>query len=130
MARPAPHNKGRGERLNICPDCGVEFRSPMVRMPDGRYGRQCPDGHWNSIHALGKKRTAEDAERAAKSMAGMRFRRLGVSANVVDSLSLGILAMIGAYERVRDQFPAGSQARALLDGAFEHPAKVARELVR
>ena len=130
MGARGGNNKGKFTRKNICPTCRVEFMGPIVKAPGGGpLSRQCPNGHWHSLYDLGRVVTAEGVARAANDLAGMRFRKLGVSSNHEESLTLGILAMVGAYERVRDQFPAGSQARALLEGAFAVPAKVARELV-
>lgn len=128
MAR-IPANKGVYQKTHICPTCGVEFSGPQVRPPGGRLSKQCPAGHWHSMHELSRRVTAAEAQRCAQEIAGMRMRKLGVSAHAVDSLSIGLMAMVSAYERLQAQFPAGSQARALLDGAFGVPAKIARELV-
>ena len=58
----------------------------------------------------------------------VRARSVGIAGDI-EAMQLALAAMIGGYDQLIKTAPAGSQTRALVDGAFERSAEVAREIL-
>lgn len=110
----------------ICPTCGVTFRVVGYRKPGtSQKYKTCPAGHEHSSYQLAMHRKHLDAPRSLERA----LRDQGLSRNRIDSLEIGLQAMVGAYERLVRTLPERSQARAMVDGVFQAPVKLARELM-
>lgn len=118
--------KGAPRVDEICPTCGVTFRAVGYHKPglSQRYKR-CPNGHEHSAFHLVEYRKTLDMPKTLERA----LRDQGISRNRIDSLEIGLQAMVGAYERLVRTLPERSQARALIDGVFQVPVKLARELM-
>lgn len=121
--------KGEYSADEVCPECGIVFRGPVAKPAGGPLSKCCPKGHWSSMGALRRSRRARDGQQASEQSAGMKVRKMGITRDVVEALSLALQGMVASYERVHDQFPAGSRARAMLDGAMEKPVALAKALL-
>lgn len=110
----------------ICPTCGVTFRAVGYGKPGtSQKYKKCPSGHEHSAFHLVEHRKTLDMPKTLERA----LRDQGISRNRIDSLEIGLQAMVGAYERLVRTLPERSQARAMVDGVFQAPVKLARELM-
>ncbi len=58
----------------------------------------------------------------------VRARSVGI-AGEIESMQLALAAMLGGYQQLLRTIPEGSQARALIDGAFGRSPEVAQKIL-
>lgn len=58
----------------------------------------------------------------------LRARSVGIAGDV-EAMQLALAAMLGGYQQLLRTIPEGSQARALVDGAFGRSPEVAQKIL-
>lgn len=58
----------------------------------------------------------------------LRARTVGIAGDV-EAMQLALAAMLGSYQQLLRTIPEGSQARALVDGAFGRSPEVAQKIL-
>lgn len=57
-----------------------------------------------------------------------RARSVGIAGDV-EAMQLALAAMLGGYQQLLRTIPEGTQARALIDGAFGRSPEVAKKIL-
>ena len=74
MARGAP-------AIETCPTCGVTFTgSPRQRNGQGSWKKECPAGHWHTLHTLARSRNADQQAERATVMA--KTKAVGIRTDI------------------------------------------------
>lgn len=118
MARGAP-------AVETCPTCGVTFTgSPRQRNGQGSWRKECPAGHWHTLHELARTRNAD--QQAARHVVMAKTKEVGIRTDI-DAMRLALAAMIGGYERLLATTP--ERSRAVIEGAFGKSPALAKQIL-
>jgi len=118
MARGTP-------AVETCPTCGVTFTgSPRQRNGQGSWKKECPAGHWHSIHELARTRNAD--QQAARHAVMARTKAVGISTDI-DAMRLALAAMLGGYERLLATTP--ERSRPVIAGALGKSPEVCKQIL-
>ena len=118
MARGAP-------TVETCPTCRVEFTgSPKQRNGQGSWRKECPAGHWHTLHELARTRNAD--QQAARHVVMTKTKDVGIRTDI-DAMRLALAAMLGGYERLLATTP--ERSRPVIDGAFGKSPEVCRQIL-
>lgn len=118
MARGAP-------AVETGPTCGVTFTgSPRQRNGQGSWKKECPAGHWHTLHELARTRNAD--QQAARHVVMTKTKDVGIRTDI-DAMRLALAAMLGGYERLLATTP--ERSRPVIDGAFGKSPDVCRQIL-
>jgi len=118
MARGAP-------AVETCPTCGITFTgSPRQRNGQGSWKKECPAGHWHTLHELARTRNAD--QQAARHVVMAKTKEVGIRTDI-DAMRLALAAMLGGYERLLATTP--ERSRPVIDGAFGKSPEVCRKIL-
>jgi len=111
--------------IETCPTCGVGFTgSPRQRNGQGSWRKECPAGHWHTLHELARTRNAEAQEARDSLMA--KTKAVGIRTDI-DAMRLALAAMLGGYERLLATTP--ERSRGVIDGAFGKSPEVCKQIL-
>lgn len=117
--------------VETCPECQVKFSIAAIRINGhGTPKKLCPNGHWTKTTTLVASRCPEDQVSRIEEPSILRQARSVGILGQVESLQMGLLAMLGCYEQVIRTLPPTSQAAAIVIGAFGHCPEVARKIIK
>ena len=118
MARGTP-------AVEMCPTCGVTFTgSPRKRNGQGSLKKECPAGHWHTLHELARTRNAD--QQAARHVVMTKTKDVGIRTDI-DAMRLALAAMLGGYERLLATTP--ERSRPVIAGAFGKSPEVCRQIL-
>lgn len=118
MARGTP-------AVETCPTCGVTFTgSPRQRNGHGSWKKECPAGHWHTLHELARTRNAD--QQAARHVVMTKTKDVGIRTDI-DAMRLALAAMLGGYERLLATTP--ERSRPVIAGAFGKSPEVCRQIL-
>ena len=118
MARGAP-------TVETCPTCGITFTgSPRQRNGQGSWKKECPAGHWHTLHELARTRNAD--QQAARHVVMTKTKDVGIRTDI-DAMRLALAAMLGGYERLLATTP--ERSRPAIAGAFGKSPEVCRQIL-
>jgi len=115
--------------LWTCPECGVEFAAKNTYnwiSEKKMQGKVCPNGHWTPLWKLYHARRKKTAVKKQLTLA--RLRELGICGEI-EALQLAVQYLLGSYEQCLNSLPSGSASRAIVQGAFEQAAEMARKVL-
>ncbi len=110
----------------ICPTCNTTFTAspnPSRNSNTVRY-KTCPNGHTHSTNQLTAYRKKMSDTADIKS----RLFAVGIR-NDTESLRLALVWMLDGHDKAMAVLPDGSQAKALVAGAFGQTVELARKMV-
>jgi hypothetical protein len=118
MARGAP-------AVETCPTCGITFTgSPWQRNGQGSWKKECPAGHWHTLHELARTRNAD--QQAARHVVMAKTKEVGIRTDI-DAMRLALAAMLGGYERLLATTP--ERSRPVIAGAFGKSPEVCKQIL-
>jgi hypothetical protein len=118
MARGAP-------AVETCPTCGVTFTgSPRQRNGQGSWKKECPAGHWHTLHELARTRNAD--QQAARHVVMAKTKEVGIRTDI-DAMRLALASMLGGYERLLATTP--ERSRPVIAGAFGKSPEVCKQIL-
>jgi hypothetical protein len=113
-----------------CPTCGIGFKASEARNLVAR-GRRCPAGHFHSYyeykrHEDGKPIRPDGYKTRGDNAVPMVKVPRGTGSNKAETLAL---LWVGVMDGLLAQLPAGSQARAMVEGATAMAYRVSQLVI-
>lgn len=119
-----PQRKGAApSKAYACPDCGVKFIAKNSEDNEGRRGKTCPQGHWNTTSRLHKF--------TMNGVIGKRGKPAADSHKPSSSahLRVALRMMLESYELMERTIPKRTIAHGMATAPFKGVVGLAREVL-
>lgn len=117
-------------KTRICPTCGVSYKAGET-ISNGKPGRTCPAGHHHSYYELQRH---EHGKPIRVGIGGAQRGRKYVDVLMPghkkqDQAELLAMLWLGTIDRLLDQLPDGSMAKAMIEGATAQAYRASQAVI-